>query len=214
MAGRGAPEDSTVRETPPIASQRRVSVQPTSGDIRLTIFQRLLEPMTPGKLLDLGCGHGKFAQLAHRLGWQVTAVDARTVRMPMTCEIKWVEADVRDFPVDGYDCVCILGLLYHLELPDIVDLLRRCAGTPTIIDTHVAPKAELTEGGYEGKLFREIQSESPEELAATPTASWGNPTSFWPTRESLIRMLHDSGYEVILEATPSYKPGRTFYLCL
>ena len=182
---------------------------------REAIFLRLLGTLTPGRLLDLGCGHGKFSLIANDLGWSVTAVDARTERMPRSEGIEWVEADVRSFLFDAteFSCICVLGLLYHLELQDQIDLLARCSGVPTIVDTHVALRREMTDRGYDGRLFREIESDDPAELAATATASVGNLYSFWPTEDSLVRMFHDSGFKTIWKLTPSYRPDRTFYLC-
>lgn len=176
-------------------------------DVRLEIFRELLATMRPGHLLDLATGHGKFALLARDLGWEVTAVDARTDRMPGEPGIRWVRADVREFDIgEDYDCIAVLGLLYHLELPDQLDLLRRCAGTPTILDTHVALRAEVTVDGYQGRLFDEDLREA--------TAAVGNPTSFWPTAGSLVRMLHECGHTSVYRRTPAYLPDRTFWLCL
>jgi hypothetical protein len=174
--------------------------------VRLDIFRRLLEPMTPGRLVDIGAGHGAFAALADELGWKVTAVDARTDRFPDSSTIEWVNADLRGFDVQGYDAICLLGVLYHLELDAQLDLLRRCAGTVTILDTHVTDRVEVKMGAYEGWLFDERQEEA--------TASWGNEQSFWPTQDSLDRMLRDCGYQSVFKLEPSYYPNRTFYLCL
>ncbi len=142
--------------------------------------------MPPGRLLDLGAGHGKFSLIAHELGWEVTAVDARTGRMPMVDGIRWIQADVRTFDVSGYDCIALLGLLYHLGLPDVLDLLKRCSGTPTILDTHHALRPIVTVDGWEGRMYREPGATA-EELEPVQTASWGNTESFWPTRAALIR---------------------------
>lgn len=173
---------------------------------RLAIFERVLAPMTPGRMLDLATGHGKFALVAHRLGWSVTGVDARSERMPDVAGIDWIQADVRHFPVDGYDLITMLGLLYHLELADVLDLLQRAAGTPTIIDTHFAPNPKIVEDGYEGQYFAE--------RTEMPTASIDNKRSFWPHPNALIRMLLDSGYTDIFVLTPPYHPSRTFYMCV
>lgn len=182
--------------------------------VRLEIFTTLLSTLARGKLLDLACGHGAFSLVAHELGWDVTAVDVRTARMPPMEGIRWVEADVRDFPVSGYDCIALLGLLYHLELPAQQDLLRRCSGTPTIIDTHVALHAEIEEDGYEGRHFDELAGRSEKEWKHSGTASWGNRQSFWPTEESLVRMLHDCGFRRVWTLTPWYMDDRTFWFCL
>ncbi len=106
-------------------------------DIRLTLFKTLLEGVPPGRLLDLGTGHGKFAMLAQQLGWDVTAVDARIERLPKVPSIRWIQEDVRTFTIERYDCICILGLLYHLEIGDQLALLKKCAGTRTIVDTYL-----------------------------------------------------------------------------
>lgn len=191
-----------------------LSTSADGEDRRLTVFRDLLRPMRPGRLLDLGTGHGKFALIAQELGWQVTAVDARTERMPMTGGIDWVQGDVRTYDVAGFDCIALLGLLYHLEFQAVRDLLRRCAGTPTILDTHTALRVDRVEEGYEGRTFHEISDPTPERLAATVTAAWGNPESWWPTRPALIRLLRDVGFRTILVLEPPIGSDRTFYLCL
>jgi SAM-dependent methyltransferase len=178
---------------------------PTRAADRRSILRSILAPLRPGRLLDLGAGHGKFALVACELGWEVTAVDARTARMPMTEGIEWIEADVRELPVEGYDCILLLGLLYHLELGDQLDLLARCARTLTVIDTHVALRPTHRERGYEGRVFDEDLDE--------PTAAFGNRTSFWPTEAALVRQLTDAGYGTILKHVPQYLDDRTFWVC-
>ena len=162
--------------------------------------------MEPGRLLDLGAGHGAFAERAAKMGWQVTAVDARTERFPWTEGIEWVESDLRDYAIGEPDVVCLLGVLYHLELGDQIEILTKCAGTVTILDTHVTGSATVTLDGYDGWFFEE-------ELAAA-TASWGNERSFWPTRAALRQMLAHCGYSSVFALEPDYYPNRTFYLCL
>lgn len=184
-------------------------------DARLDIFRRLLSTLPTGHLLDLAAGHGKFSLLAHELGWKVTAVDARTKRFPMTPGIEWVESDVREFPVDErYTCISVLGLLYHLELDAQLDLLRRCAGTPTIVDTHVSLAPDRVEQGYEGHVFDELGERTPKEHRWSGTASWRNYESFWATEESLLRMFRDAGFADVWVLEPRYQEDRTFYLCL
>ena len=181
------------------AGSQPLTTSADGEDRRLTTFRDILRALRPGRLLDLGTGHGAFALIGQELGWAVTAVDARTERMPMT---------------EGIDCIALLGLLYHLEFADVRDLLRRCAGTPTILDTHTARTVDRVDEGYEGRTFTEIADYTPERLATTSTASWGNPTSWWPTRPALVRLLRDSGYRTILVLDPPTGADRTFYLCL
>jgi hypothetical protein len=207
---------------PPAGVPPRIKIVPSSPvllsddgeDRRLTAFRDILRPLRPGRLLDLGAGHGLFALIGLELGWTVTAVDARMERMPMSDGIEWRQGDARSFDVAGYDCIALLGVLYHLEYGDVRDLLRRCAGTLTIIDTHTALTVDRVDDGYEGWIFTEIDDYSPERLASTSTASWGNPTSWWPSRPALIRLLRDSGYRTILVLDPPIGRDRTFYVCL
>ena len=179
---------------------------------RFQLFDQLLGLFPPGALVDLGAGHGMFSLRAARVGWAVTAVDARPDRFPRDSSVEWLTQDVRDVDMSRYDVIGCLGLLYHLTPQDQLSLLRRAAGKPIIIDTHVDngknthPLSErVTVDGYEGSWYRE-----PGEL----TSSWRNRRSFWPTPESLYRMLDDCGYPVVLAAEPWVKPDRTFFLAL
>jgi SAM-dependent methyltransferase len=191
------------------------------------IFRTLVGLLKPGKMLDLGAGKGNFSLTAAQLGWQVTAVDARTVRWPdadkepdptladLIRTIRWVQADVREFSIEQgeYDLICILGLLHHLEVPDQVSLLKRCSATPTLLDTRIAKALVDREGPYEGMRIRE-HGETREERDAVPQASWGNPQSFQHTEESLLRLVMDCGYIKMLQMRPPHRHDYTFYLCL
>lgn len=180
---------------------------------REQIFGRHLATLRPGRLLDVASGHGKFAMLAHRLGWDVTAMDVRDVRFPNYSGVHWVTGDIRDFDVSGYDVISNLGLLYHLELDAVIDLLSRCAPTPMILDTHTAiSRVDRSDRGYEGRLWQEVEDES--QLAATSTAAWGNLISYWPTEDALLRMLRDVGYHDVYKLAPWYEQDRTFYWCV
>ncbi len=191
------------------------------------IFKALVALLKPGRMLDLGAGKGNFSLAAARLGWAVTAVDARTVRWPdpeaepdpdlraLIRTIHWVQADVRDYPIaqDRYDLICILGLLHHLEVADQVSLLTRCSAVPTLLDTRIAKAVVDRQGPYEGMLVRE-HGETREERDAVPQASWGNPQSFQHTEESLLRLVMDCGYIKMLQMRPPHRRDYTFYLCL
>jgi SAM-dependent methyltransferase len=190
------------------------------------IFRAFLSPLRPGRLLDLGAGKGNYSLAAAELGWQVTAVDARTVRWPrakpglnpslaaMIESIRWVQADIRDFPIAAgdYDLICVLGLLHHLEIPDQIALLRRCAGTLLLLDTRIAPAIVDVEGPYSGMLVRE-HGETRAERDLVPTAAWGNAVSFRHTEDSLIQLVRNSGYAQIMPMRPPHRRDYTFYLC-
>ena len=98
---------------------------------RRPLFINLLSLFEPGKVVDLGAGHGGFSIHAADLGWEVTAVDARTERWKKDERITWVQQDVREHDLSGYDLICCLGLFYHLTVEDQLDFLRRAAGRPS-----------------------------------------------------------------------------------
>ena len=212
---RFSPSSGRSAATSAVPALRPTWVYPDGdGERRIAVFRDVLGLFHPGRLLDLACGHGLFSIAAHEMGWQVTAVDVRTERMPMTPGIEWVQHDVRSYDVGGFDAIAILGLLYHLELPDQLELLRRCSGTITILDSHHSNRPTHLEGGYAGHTYRELPAGQEDQLAGTQTAAWGNLTSFWPTQPDLVRMLQDSGYGTILALVPGNTADRTFYLCL
>ncbi|MGH8944249.1 MAG: class I SAM-dependent methyltransferase [Acidimicrobiia bacterium] len=184
----------------------------SGGRRRIEIFARLLGFFPPGKMIDLGAGHGKFSMLAADAGWEVTAVDARTDRNVPAPGVTWVESDVREVDVTGFDLVACLGLFYHLTVPDQIDLLARCRGMPMIIDTHLANglsthplSEEVEELGFTGRLYQE---------GTGLLSSWRNPQSFWPTPDSFHKMLDQAGYNLVLAVEPWYLPDRTFFLAL
>jgi SAM-dependent methyltransferase len=210
-----------------IARQSHALPEPDESMKRHQIFRSLVSPLKPGKMLDLGTGRGTFSLVAAQLGWEVTAVDARTARMPnpeakkdpdraeLIRSIRWVEADVRKFPIRSgeYDLICILGLLHHLGVDDHIKLLRHCSGTLTLLNARIAPEIVVREGQYEGRYHNE-PGETREERDQILSASWGNETSFHHTEESLIRLARDCGYGMVMPMRPPHHLNYTFYLCL
>jgi len=182
------------------------------GARRFEIFDRVLSRFTPGRLVDLGTGHGLFAIQAADRGWTVTGVDARATRFPQDSRVDWIEQDIRDHDLSGYDLILCLGLFYHLDVHDQLELLANGKGRPLILDTHVANgrhqhrlSREKRVQGYRGRWYTE---------PGRVTSSWSNPRSFWPTPDSLLRMLQEHGYQVTLAVEPWYLPDRTFFVAL
>ena len=218
------------RHDPDAAGNRAINVERLtiavpSDDIgvhRIGTFVHILKHVVAPQqrtLVDLGAGHCKFSVWATRLGFEVTAVDGRTVRLPEDLgTIRFVEADVRSYDPRGHGVVAILGLLYHLELADQESLLRRCCyGAPVIVETQVHvpemvandPKDwhRLVErDGYCGVDFPEGNN---------PMASIGNKTSFWHTEASMELLFERAGYSQMVVIDPIFASGygaRRFYV--
>ena len=203
----------------------RLTIPVPSDDIgirRIATFVHIVKHVVAPQsrtLVDLGAGHCKFSVWATKLGFEVTAVDGRTVRLPEDLgAIRFVEADVRSYDPRGHGVVAILGLLYHLELADQESLLRRCCyGAPVIVETQVhVPEMVATDrkdwhelverDGYCGVDFPEGDN---------PMASIGNKTSFWHTEASMLRLFERAGYGEVILVDPVFMSGygaRRFYV--
>ena len=94
-----------------------------------------------GPLIHLGACHCIFSKMAHSMGWNVTALDVRTGRVPhLREEISFIHADVNSdkWNAADDDLMLCLGLYYHLGQDMQHKLLLRCRGKPFIFDTFFA----------------------------------------------------------------------------
>lgn len=171
-------------------------------EFRLKYFSDIINTLTPATVVDLGAGHCKFSEVLHARGWEVTAVDARSERVPFGIPFRFIQSDIRTFDVSDYSLVLALGVFYHLTLEDQIQVLKNWKGKPVILDTHTSEVPLTVQGKYEGSFYNE-----PGEL----TSSWGNPTSFWHTPESLFKLLNNHGFSVE-KVSPTYASNRAFYL--
>lgn len=121
-------------------------------DVRLA---ELVEPMTPGRALDLGCGEGADAMWLAEQGWHVTAVDisqtaldravADALARNLADRIDFQRHDLNEsFPGGVFELVSAQFL--HSMVPlDRPRLLRRAAdavasgGTLVVVDHGAAP---------------------------------------------------------------------------
>ena len=215
----------------PVSSEHPIGpnsqkIQMNQAGARRNIFRFLLDGAAAkgSRIVDLGAGHCLFAKFARDQGHHVTAVDARTERKPSDEElgsIRFVQSDVREFDISGFDFVVLLGLLYHLDVNDQLAILMKCArlSVPVVLETQVhfdalVPDSQtqdwarriVAREGYEGVVFSEGNN---------PMASVGNSESFWPTEPSLLRMMEDAGFRKVSIVDPVFlsKYGaRRFYL--
>jgi tetratricopeptide (TPR) repeat protein len=194
--------------------------------IRANIFRFLLSGVAkPGsRVVDLAAGPCLFAMIARDEGSVVTAVDARIERKPPDDElgpIRFIQSDIRNFDLAGFDVIVCLGMLYHFDVEDQVRFLEKCAqsGAPLILETQIhvdalVPTSQTGEwarnvvrrGKYEGVVFPEQNN---------LMASIGNTESFWATERSLLRMIEDAGFKNVAIVDPIYQSkygARRYYL--
>ena len=189
---------------------------------RLDILSFILNKFVPDKknkkLLDIATGHGKFSILSNKLGFDVTAIDARDIRFPKNQnDIKWIKQELEELNDFNFDVILMLGILYHLTLDDQLLLFEKIKNNNKckllIIDTHICmsiPSVKVNE--YEGKMFGEVKNQ--EDIKNIPTAAFNNVTAFWPTKESLRKMIVSCGYYELYEIVPYHYPDRTFFIAI
>ena len=166
------------------------------------------KPISEMSILDLASLEGQFTFEFASRGAQVTGIEGRqsSIEKALTrgekleLPVTFIKDNVRNLSVERYgnfDVVLSLGILYHLDGPDISPFLRaiyELCRDFVIVDTHVALRPEERFGEYWGWYF----SEPPEE-EENPWASIGNSRSLWLTKPSLVNALADAGFTSVME---------------
>lgn len=88
-----------------------------------------LNDLAVGKLLDVGCGGGRFLRRMQNLGWDVEGVDfdiKATERVKNKYGIKTYDGDLRELgiPHESYDAIVMSHAIEHVVNP--VSLLAEC----------------------------------------------------------------------------------------
>ncbi len=189
-----------------------------ASDARLAAFFARFP--APGRVLELGCLEGGHTvEIARRAAW-VVAIDSREANLARArwvqsllgrSNITFVQANVEEYDVAAlgtFDVVFNCGLLYHLPRPR--RLLARLAPLTRamFVWTHVCEeaRARTVVDGYRGWLYTEAGHGDP--------LSGMSPSSFWPSRPELLRMLRETGFtdlEVIADE-PGHPHGPAILL--
>jgi Methyltransferase domain len=176
------------------------------------------------RVLDLACLEGLYglelalhgAEAVGIEGREMNRAKAEVARQALGVEnIRFVLDDVRNLSPQTYgtfDVVLCLGILYHLDAPEVFRLVEQVAEVCTglaIIDTHVSQTAEQchpyrTAAGAElslwGRSYREHDPDSPRAARLqVPESSLDNPESFWLTRASLLNLMAAAGFTSVYE---------------
>lgn len=188
----------------------------------------LAGPLDGLRILDLGCGEGVYAIEAGMRGAEVLAVDVRTERMSEGAaiaerhgleKVRFRQADARELRSEHegtFDVVWCLGLLYHLDAPELFDLvssMRALATRLVVIDTLIStdPDDEVVHEGraYAGSRVREHEDDDPEEVRRSRLLrSIDSIFAFHLARDSLVRALDDAGFSSVLECRAPLEPGK------
>ncbi|MCP5060043.1 MAG: class I SAM-dependent methyltransferase [bacterium] len=120
-------------------------------------------PMPPRSVLDVGCGHGRFAAQLHAMGEapEYTGVDGSAAllelaaaRTDVPARCRWLEVDLEEeppaLPEGPFDLVCLFGVLHHVPGEARRRALLHCLGE------RVAP------GGTLALAFWRIQADGVE----------------------------------------------------
>lgn len=211
-----------------------IGPEETGDEVRLQRFRAasdaLLGPPGPGmRVLDLGCGEGLYAVDYARRGAEVLGLELREANLARARLAQWAldlprlrleRQDVRGLlpaELGRFDLVICSGLLYHLDTPDLFDLVERIAavtGRLALFDTRIAldsVESRVWRGeAYAGLVYREHE---PESDAATRLAragsSYPNEKSFWLTHHALVTLLERSGFRTVMQLhAPPYRQPR------
>jgi SAM-dependent methyltransferase len=198
----------------------------TVGDERVRRVERIVcdligNDLDGVRILDLACDEGNFSIPLAQRGAEVVGVEVRDhvqAAIARAAELgldraAYHQSDVRQVTADRYgefDVILCLGILYHLEAPAIfefADNIARMCRRVALIETQIGlskRRAETFHGHrYLGTTF-------PEDISA-PGASIDNPTSFWPTKASLLNLLSDVGFTSVSESlNPPIVPVASF----
>jgi SAM-dependent methyltransferase len=183
------------------------------------IADAAVKPFDELRIIDLGCLEGLHSiELASR-GAAVLGVEGRQAnvakaefsrRVLSLDSLEFRQDDVRDVTKERYgefDVVLCMGILYHLDTPDLFAFLEHvadiCNGI-AIVDTQFTYTGDQTRTykgrQYYGTLFTEHASEAPtEQRLAKGWASLDNANSFWLTRPSLFNVLAHVGFTTVFE---------------
>ena len=107
----------------------------------------------------------------------------------------------------AYDAIICSGILYHLDSTDAFAIIERIydvLGDLAVFDTYICldPNASVSckQKTYHGRVYVEhSDNDSDEAQLRRGLASYGNRTSFWFSRPSLINMFSSIGFSSTYE---------------
>ena len=184
------------------------------------------KPLDACRILDLACLEGQYAIECARQGATVMGLEAREANLVKArfakevlqlSHLEFVQDDVRNLSIETYgefDVVLCSGILYHLDTPDVFDLIRHTYEVTerlVVVDTHVSLRPNLAVAfareTYHGERLAErhaVAGDGSSKASEPPTtkelwASVGNEASFLFSRPSLLNALASAGFSSVHE---------------
>lgn len=179
------------------------------------------QPLKGLRILDLACAHGGYSIELAAMGADVLGIEGRAEwlveansrKQRFSLEnVDFVQDDVRNLSRKKYgefDIVLCLGILYHIDAPDVFGLVEQVADVCrefAIIETHitsedVAYRSHEWKGHtYRGASYLEHSpNTTPDQKLAVLGASLDNNLAFWFTEPSLCNILRHVGFSSVHE---------------
>lgn len=209
-----------------------ISAQPAGDEVKLRRVTQLALDVLNGSLqgvrvLDLACLEGMYALEFARRGADVVAIEGREANVEkarfaartLGIEVDFQLGDVRDLSRERhgeFDVVLALGILYHLDGPDLFSLVRNIAEVcrrALIVDTGVG-SAGTEQLHFDGHAYRGVRlvehapDSTPDDRAMAVWSSLDNLTAVALTRPSLERLLARHDFTSVLECHVPAEPAK------
>jgi SAM-dependent methyltransferase len=206
--------------------------EPTGDEVKLRRVTQIALDLFQGSLdgarvLDLACLEGMYALELARRGAEVVAIEGREANIEkarfaarvLGLEVEFEQGDVRELSRerhDDFDLVLALGILYHLDAPDLFALAERIAEVcrrALVIDTAVGRDRahEIRHGGHAYRAVRLVEhapDTTPEERLQAVWSSLDNVTAVALTRPSLESLLARHGFTSVYECHVPAEPQK------
>ena len=191
------------------------------------IFRRVIQavcdvarrPLAELRILDLGSAHGSYSiELATR-GARVLGIEGREAWLEQArCKarelslsnVEFVQDDVRNLSRDKYgdfDIVLCLGILYHLDVPDVLEFVGRVSEVCrdfSVFETRVVAAPVVSHDWRANRYWGMSTCEHPpgasdDDKLKNLGASLDNEHSFEFTRTSLCNILRNTGFTSVYD---------------
>jgi len=109
---------------------------------RVDVINDIASSFLPMTIMDIGCGACTVADIFSKHGHYVHVSDIVDHRVPEKWSQKFTKFSATKVPLEGYECVILAGLLYHLSLESQAKVCDRLRGKLVFLDTHYIESEE------------------------------------------------------------------------